>query len=293
MVIGVENRIRACFMISYGQLSGYLEIYLLQYLCVGIGLFFFFYTEFMMVPRTDKVKFQWDNPNISKSYVENELVNGTDCLLLSVFVSSFVVVWHCVFGKVSGRKISSTAHAGVDGGDNDIGGGRPKGISKEVHLLHISLLCLSLILTINGALTNALKLSIGNLRPDFLARCQPIIQAASEPNKYYTLEACKQANKAILYEGLKSTPSGHSSFISSSMGFLFFWQCYFVAGNNARHLWCPLLAFIVMVSRITDHRHHWYDLIFGAFVGLSTVFFCWKWIFTKSAKSLLPSPVGY
>ncbi|EDO19119.1 hypothetical protein Kpol_2000p87 [Vanderwaltozyma polyspora DSM 70294] len=264
----------------------YFKLYSLQYVCIGVCLFFFFYSEFILVPRTNRVKFKLDDSSISKSYVADEVVSGAECIGISVLVSTFVVVVHCLVGDLSLKKVKDTSS---NKNDPNWLTSRPRSISKQMHLLHLSLVCLGLILTINGVITNSLKLFIGNLRPDFLERCQPMIPKGQE-KEYYNLDVCKQANKGILHEGLKSTPSGHSSFISSGMGFIFLWQCYFVNGNKVRHLWCVVLAVVVMISRLTDHRHHWYDVLFGSSIGLATVFLCWRWVFVN--KQFGKSPLG-
>ncbi|CCF58054.1 hypothetical protein KAFR_0D04060 [Kazachstania africana CBS 2517] len=265
-------------------LQAYCRLYLVQYITLLFAALFFVYSEFGLVPRWKNIKFRLNDPSISKTYTEDEVVSGTECILLSLIISSAVVSWYCVVNKSAIRKLhGGWLHY------------KPEWISKEFHFYHTSLLCLGLILAINGAITNALKLLIGNTRPDFIARCQPAnVNLNENDDTFLTLQSCQQSDKAILYEGLKSTPSGHSSFISCGLGFAFIWQCTYITGSFYKHLWCPVLALIVMISRITDHRHHWYDVLSGFTLGLSVIYVCWKWIFHPKVSTTysLPGPIS-
>jgi len=61
-------------------------------------------------------------------------------------------------------------------------------------------------------ITGALKNATGKPRPDFIDRCQPL--AGSADAKVYGLSSstlCNQTNHAILKDGFRSFPSGHSS----------------------------------------------------------------------------------
>lgn len=148
-----------------------------------------------------------------------------------------------------------------------------KDVGKELHLWHVSMLALFLVLTTNGLITCCLKVVIGNLRPDFLARCQ--LDPAKAGNTF-TIADCRQPDLYTLYDGLRSTPSGHSSFAVSGLGYLYVWQRQFIVGDKKRYLWCPVLAALVMVTRVVDHKHHWYDLLCGSAVGGLSLLIGWN-----------------
>lgn len=256
----------------------------IYYWIIGLNVLIFLYSEFVYIPGTEKVHFKRNDPKISKSYVPHELVGNWACLFISGGIALIVITGYCTAAKSYLRKLNAAAWLSK----------RPEYVTKEWHLLSTSIVCLLLIMTVNGALTCMLKLLIGNLRPDFLARCQ-LEPTTASTEEFYTIEACHQKDKSILYDGLKSTPSGHSSFVTCGLGFLFMWQRRFVIGHYARHLWCILLAIIVMISRIIDHRHFWYDVLSGSLVGLLTLYICWNRLFnhvTSSPRdSQLPLPV--
>lgn len=282
------NHQTSCKMQSI--LFSYLRSYAICYVIVVMCFIVFVYTEYFLVPRFENTRFKLNNTHIAKSYVANEVMSGVEVIFLSTFMTALIVAWHCLLGVLSLRKVKDIDIKGSSVNTNKT---RPRFMTNERHLLHVSLLCMTLILTINGVVTNCLKLLIGNLRPDFLDRCQPNLADVKDANAWVTLDICQQSNKGILYEGLKSTPSGHSSFITSGMGFLFLWQSYFISGPKIRHIWCPIVAIIVMISRLTDHRHHWYDVLSGSFLGMSIVMICWKWIIVKKYHPpILPQPVA-
>lgn len=249
------------------QILKYHQLYLLEYAVVFVSFLTFAVTETKIKPRYSSKKFRLNDTSISKTYVENEIVGGGECILLSLIASIFVISWYCTFGWKHVKRLTQEWTSG-----------RPEYISKRIHFAHVSFLALGLTVCLNGMLTNIFKLMIGNLRPDFISRCVPKSSALEAPDKYYTLAICEQSDLRLLFEGLKSTPSGHSSFITSGLGFAFIWQCKYVSTHFYAHLWCPIVIVLVMISRITDHRHHWYDVLSGCALGISIIYGVTKWI---------------
>ena len=167
--------------------------------------------ELRVTPRWETFEFMLNDPTISKSYIADELVTPIGCLLISTAPEILIIVYFCFFGRDLLRKLHGAWLTN-----------KPDGISKELHLGHLSILCLVLILSITGALTNLLKLMISNPRPDFISRCHPEHIDSSRPSDtLFNLDICRQTDKAVLFEGLKSTPSVHASFVASGLGFIF------------------------------------------------------------------------
>ncbi|OCK81969.1 PAP2-domain-containing protein [Lepidopterella palustris CBS 459.81] len=126
--------------------------------------------------------------------------------------------------------------------------------------------------TITGALKNA----IGKPRPDLLARCLPPPGSVDPPFGLSDHSICTQKDNAILKDGFRSFPSGHSS---SSFAGLFYLSLYLSAKlhvlDSRGEVW---KTFVIMVptlgaaliagSRIMDARHHPFDVITGSLLGI-------------------------
>jgi len=108
------------------------------------------------------------------------------------------------------------------------------------------------------------KCAVGRLRPDFLARCM-----AGTDGK------CT-GDPAVIVEGRKSFPSGHSALSFSGLFFVSLVLAARLApmGRRWGTLWklCVvampwLLALQVALSRIADYWHHWEDVLIGSLIG--------------------------
>jgi len=120
-----------------------------------------------------------------------------------------------------------------------------------------------------------MKNLVGKPRPDLLDRCQPrdFAQAAIGLSN---ITICTQTNQAILTDGFRSFPSGHSS---SSFGGLFYLSL-FLAGklhvlDQRGEVWRTVIVLIptlaascIAISRIMDARHHPFDVLFGSAMGI-------------------------
>ncbi|SCV03006.1 LANO_0G01574g1_1 [Lachancea nothofagi CBS 11611] len=258
------------------QLAAYTTDFGSLYATCAVTVGAFVSSELFLHPRLSK-QFRTDDLAINKSYVPNETITNLQCLLIAFPLPMLVLSWWCLVGSdtLVQNRFLARSHVGV---------AKPDWLAAKYHLYHASCVALVLVLGFNGLLTNALKLLISNARPDFIARCKP--EDSSAP--YVSAAQCTQEDKFILYEGLKSTPSGHSSFAAAGLGFLYMWQVRHTRVSRLRHIWCPVLCLLVMVSRVVDHRHHWYDVISGCLLGMGVCALVWRSLMREDVPTLLP-----
>ncbi|ODV78798.1 diacylglycerol pyrophosphate phosphatase [Suhomyces tanzawaensis NRRL Y-17324] len=156
----------------------------------------------------------------------------------------------------------------------------------RLHLIQVSSVGLWFTAVITSVVTDILKCLIGNHRPDFLQRCGA---AASTPAHVLVgLDVCTAPmGQGTVVEGLKSTPSGHSSLAFAGLGYLTLWLLgqykllnLLESKTTSRPvaLWLVLcspllLAAYIALSRTQDYRHHFFDVAFGSFIGI--VFAIW------------------
>lgn len=145
----------------------------------------------------------------------------------------------------------------------------------KLHRTQVALVSLLLSVATTSVITDVLKCWIANPRPDFLSRCGG--SSKMTKGKLYTMDSCSPAlGEMYLYDGMKSTPSGHSSMLFCGLGWLvlFLWGHYsaLTTGKPAHVKYlCALgpimLALYIALSRVQDYRHHNFDIIFGGIIG--------------------------
>ncbi|KDR84355.1 hypothetical protein GALMADRAFT_133677 [Galerina marginata CBS 339.88] len=147
--------------------------------------------------------------------------------------------------------------------------------------LHNSWLGLILSLSMTGALTQVVKITVGRPRPDLLDRCQPPAGLSDPPYGLTSWTVCTQTDEGILRDGFRSFFSGHSSLSFAGLGFLAFYLAgkmhLFDRRGHAVKSWLALSPFmaasLVAISRTMDYRHHWQDVLVGSVVGTLFAFF--------------------
>ncbi|XP_073990441.1 phospholipid phosphatase 1-like isoform X2 [Rhodnius prolixus] len=127
--------------------------------------------------------------------------------------------------------------------------------------------------------TVLIKGIVGEPRPHFLDTCKPK-EAINCTNEFISKFECANENISAYYiqDASKSFPSGHASFSF----YLFVFIAWFLQKrlDDVRPsviVWLQTLALSwalgCSLSRLTDHRHHWWDILAGAFIG-SAVAIC-------------------
>lgn len=151
-------------------------------------------------------------------------------------------------------------------------------LSRDRNDISQGVLSLSLALTLNGVLTDAIKLMVGRPRPDFFERCFPDGKITADFH-------CTGGIKSEM-DGRKSFPSGHSSFAFAGFGFLTLYLMgkFQIFHKNGRGNSLPLLisilptltALTIAISRTCDYHHHWQDVVCGSLIGFLIAYLCYR-----------------
>jgi len=163
---------------------------------------------------------------------------------------------------------------------------------------HNSALGLVLSLSLAGAFTQAIKVTVGRPRPDLLSRCNPDQGVVDPTYGLSTVAICHQSDRHIINDGFRSFPSGHSSLSFAGLTFL----SLYIAGKlhlfdtrgHAPKAWISILplfgAALVAVSRTMDYRHHWQDVLAGSFLGIVMAYFSYRQYFPSLGSDLAHLP---
>ncbi|XP_070562600.1 phospholipid phosphatase 1-like [Ptychodera flava] len=143
-------------------------------------------------------------------------------------------------------------------------------------------------------LTQTTKLMIGRLRPHFLTVCKPDYTKFNCSDGYIEADVCSDEYKAkTIREARLSFVSGHSSMA---------WYCalYLVLYLEVRFTWkisrlvkpvlqiaLLMLALMCSLSRISDYKHHWSDVLGGSLLGVIVAVLTYQYV-SDLLKMALP-----
>ncbi|XP_015211280.1 phospholipid phosphatase 3 isoform X2 [Lepisosteus oculatus] len=151
---------------------------------------------------------------------------------------------------------------------------------------------------VSQSFTDIAKVSVGRMRPHFLAVCEPDFSRINCSDGYITDYFCK-GEESRVQEARKSFFSGHASFSMYTMLYLAFYLQSRFTWRGARLL-RPLLQFTLIMmafytglSRVSDHKHHPTDVLAGfvqgALVAYCIVFYVSD-LFKPKIKTTTPPP---
>lgn len=126
--------------------------------------------------------------------------------------------------------------------------------------------------------TDVAKYTIGRLRPHFIQLCNPSIDCSHPDNQHRYIKSdeffCKgDASPKEQKESRLSFPSGHSSFAAFTMIFLALYIQTRLTSKSSRLLRhflqfiCIWMAWFTAMTRISDFKHHWSDVVVGLAIG--------------------------
>ncbi|KAJ7685050.1 phosphatidic acid phosphatase type 2/haloperoxidase [Mycena polygramma] len=165
--------------------------------------------------------------------------------------------------------------------------------------LHNSLLGLILGLAMTGSITQFTKLTVGRPRPDLIDRCQPIPGSVDPIYGVSNASICTTPlDSALMLDGFRSFPSGHSSLSFAGLGFLAFYLAgklhLFDNRGYAAKAWVSLVPFagaaLVAISRTMDYRHHWQDVLVGAILGTAVSYFSYRQYYPSLSSEVSHRP---
>ncbi|XP_023603761.1 phospholipid phosphatase 2 isoform X4 [Myotis lucifugus] len=125
---------------------------------------------------------------------------------------------------------------------------------------------------VSQSLTDLAKYMIGRLRPNFLAVCDPDWSRVN-CSVYVQVEKVCRGSPANVTESRLSFYSGHSSFGMYCMVFLALYVQARLCWKWARLLRPTVQFFLVAFAlyvgytRVSDHKHHWSDVLVGLLQG--------------------------
>uniref|UniRef100_A0A4W6CJ47 Phospholipid phosphatase 1 n=1 Tax=Lates calcarifer TaxID=8187 RepID=A0A4W6CJ47_LATCA len=123
------------------------------------------------------------------------------------------------------------------------------------------------------SLTDIAKYSIGRLRPNFLAVCKPVWDRINCKAGGYIENFTCTGDKFLVDEARLSFYSGHSSFSMYCMLFLVLYIQARLKSEWARLLRPTIQFFLIAtavyvgLSRVSDYKHHWSDVLTGLLQG--------------------------
>lgn len=168
---------------------------------------------------------------------------------------------------------------------------------NKLYVTFISLIGLSVSILLTSVMTDVLKNFIGRCRPDFLARCVPR-EGTPRDVMVFAKDVCTTDNLALLQDGFRTTPLGHSSLSFAGLGYLTLWLSgQFVIASarlgSFRAVVAGLPAFgatLIALSRTEDYRHHFIDVVIGSTLGMAIAWWSYRRYFpaVSSVKPFEP-----
>ncbi|KAI8353603.1 phosphatidic acid phosphatase type 2/haloperoxidase [Mortierella sp. GBAus27b] len=178
------------------------------------------------------------------------------------------------------------------------------GIRRSLYDVHNGFLGLLVSVLLTTIFTQVLKITVGKHRPDFLSRCQPMLNGTAvikdEPLHLWTHDLCTQTDSDILKDGYRSFPSGHASTSFAGLFYIALWlagkmHVFDRRGYSLKGviLVVPVLtAMLIAISRVQDYRHAAFDVTWGSIIGIVFGTFAYHQYYPAltARKSHVPHP---
>ncbi|CAI5441270.1 unnamed protein product [Caenorhabditis angaria] len=128
----------------------------------------------------------------------------------------------------------------------------------------------------NQLMVDIAKYTIGRQRPHFMDICKPDkgFSTCPNPDEYITEFTCTGADKKLIHEAQLSFYSGHAAFSFYAAWFTSLYLQARLFRPLFSRLLLPVIQFLlfggaayVALTRISDYKHHWSDVLVGAIMG--------------------------
>lgn len=250
--------------------------WLLDVLLAGIVVTILALTEYGIIPNK-QAGFYCDDPKIAFKFT-GDTINLTT-LLVGTLCFPFLLLWlvESLCLQSENYEVCKTAKQRS-----------VIGVRQALLWYREFLLGLGVVLFV----TDIAKLLVGEPRPHFLDTCRPD-HAANCTTGYVSNFTCtnKDDNQWFVRDSTKSFPSGHASISVYTSIFMMWFVQSRVPGNITYLLvpWlqcmCVLWGMVCSFTRITDHRHHWWDVLAGSVFGIAVAVFTVK-LFCKGFSNI-------
>ncbi|CAG9829491.1 unnamed protein product [Diabrotica balteata] len=151
--------------------------------------------------------------------------------------------------------------------------------------------------TLTLLVTSIGKVLVGEHRPHFLTTCQPDTAENCSIGTFIETFTCKSTEFApsFLVDSSLSFPSGHSS-IAWYIGIFSAYVVHVrMTTVNSGYIMRPFLisfcltwSMVCSLSRITDRRHHWWDVLAGTVLGIVFAAYTIKVMHEKIKENNVP-----
>uniref|UniRef100_A0A1L8DYD3 Putative lipid phosphate phosphatase n=2 Tax=Nyssomyia neivai TaxID=330878 RepID=A0A1L8DYD3_9DIPT len=130
---------------------------------------------------------------------------------------------------------------------------------------------------VHFALVDAMKSFMGESRPHFLDSCRPQEAINCTVGTFISNFTCTNTEYPVqlVFDSYRSFPSGHSS-VGNFVGLFVAWYLYRRFPSTGSKWLVPLFQTLSLIwgvacgiTRITDNRHNWWDVLIGGIIGLS------------------------
>ncbi|CAG9795968.1 unnamed protein product [Diatraea saccharalis] len=136
---------------------------------------------------------------------------------------------------------------------------------------------------VNLTILEVVKCVIGSPRPTFFDLCQPDKARTCNGSEFISSFTCTSTkySRYLIIDSTRSFPSAHAS-LSIYCGLFLAWylQRRAFSWHNRSVLVVPLVqtlcltyAAVCALTRLTDHRHHWWDVLVGGSMGTLAVLY--------------------